>query len=604
VNDSAVLARLAVEALTAAGVGHVVLCPGSRSAPLAYALAEPAGTDSPAPALHVRHDERVAAFTALGVARGALAVGAALAGAVVTTSGTAAANLHPAVLEAHHAGVPLVVVTADRPPALRGTWANQTSELQADLFGGAVRARLDLADDVAAADPAAARVALLEALAAMWGTPDGTVRPGPVHLDLGFTDPLVPDEDEAPVPPATDVVVPRGHNLGTRGELVEPGGRTVVVAGDGAGWEARWLAEAGGWPLLAEPTSGARSGPNAIGPYRLLLELPELGGAVERVLVLGRPTLSRPVTRLLSRADVEVVLVSPYTDWPDPGRPVRRIVGLAAPSDLDGPKGWSRRPADDWLTAWVAAGEAAQRALDGVLDDVAAGWAGAGSRLSLGPLVAREVAAALQAGDLLVAAASNPIRDLDLAGRPFDVPVGDGPLFPGDHTRVVANRGLAGIDGTLSTAVGAGLARAGSFVQVLVGDLAFLHDVNGLLAGPGELRPDLQVVVLDDDGGGIFGLLEHGARAAGSPARDAVFERVFGTPHGADVESLCRGYGVTYRRADGIAQLRAALAEPAPGTSVVHVRSPRAGLRELHARIRAEVHASARAVLQQAVSAG
>ena len=618
-NDSAVLARLAVEALVAAGVGHVVLCPGSRSAPLAYALAEPAGA-GPAPDLHVRHDERVAAFTALGVARGAELAGVAgVTAAVVTTSGTAAANLHPAVLEAHHANVPLVVVTADRPAPLRGTWANQTSELQAGLFGDAVRARLDLGDDVAAADPAAARAALHDVLQAAWGRgPDD--RPGPVHLDLGFTDPLVPDDGADDVPddgaedgaddvpddgaagaahdvpaPAADPADPvrRWWNRTNRGETIAPGGRTVVVAGDGAGWEARWLAEAGGWPLLAEPSSSARSGPNAIGPYRLLLELPDLGGAVERVVVLGRPTLSRPVARLIARDDVEVVLVSPYPGWPEPGRGARRIVGLTYPDDLDPARtGWVRRGPDAWLERWLAAGAAAQTALDAVLDDVAAGWSGGTSARPLGPLVAREVAAALGPDEVLVAAASNPVRDLDLAARPFHVPVGDGGVRGGEHERVLANRGLAGIDGTLSTATGAALARDG-VVRVLIGDLGFLHDLNGLLAGPAERRPDLQVVVLDDDGGGIFSLLEHGERAGGSAARAAVFDRVFGTPHGADLAALCRGCGVPCTDAADVGTLRALLAAPPAGPSVVRVRSPRTGLRDLHAEIRAQVHASA-----------
>lgn len=592
-TPSALLARLAVDALAAAGVAHVVLCPGSRSAPLAYALAgRPEGVG---PALLVRHDERVAGFTALGVSRGDRAGGGTDPGAVVTTSGTAAANLHPAVLEAHHANVPLVVVTADRPRALRGTWANQTSELQAGLFGDAVRARLDLADTDAAADPDAAWEALVATLAAAFGTADGG-RPGPVHLDLGFEDPLVPHDDE-PALPRREALLRRRHGRAD-GEYLDAVDGTVVVAGDGAGWEARWLAEAGGWPLLAEPSSGARSGPNAIGPYRLLLELPELAGAVRRAVVFGRPTLSRPVSRLLAREDVEVVLVGPYADWPEPGRPVRRVVGSAAPAALrEAEKGWHRAGPDAWLARWLAVGEAAQQALDVVLDDVAAAWAAAAPDAvpALGPLVAREVAAAVRPHERLVAAASNPVRDLDLAGRPFDI-------APPRHVSdaafelVVANRGLAGIDGTLSTALGVALTWDWS-VRVLVGDLAFLHDVNGLLAGPGEHRPQLQVVVVNDDGGGIFHLLEHGERAATGPAHAAVFEQAFGTPHGADLGALCRGYGVPHLRVDDLAALRDVLAAPAGGVSVVEVRCGRAGLRDLHARIRAVVHESVRRTL-------
>ncbi|HEY6798771.1 MAG TPA: 2-succinyl-5-enolpyruvyl-6-hydroxy-3-cyclohexene-1-carboxylic-acid synthase [Kineosporiaceae bacterium] len=538
------LARLAVEAL--AGVGHVVLCPGSRSAPLAYALA--AAEAGGGPDLHVRHDERVAAFVALGAS-----------GAVVTTSGTAAANLHPAVLEAHHAGRPLVVVTADRPPALRGTWANQTSELQVSLYGNAVRARLDLADTDAARDPDGARAAVRAVVAAAFGAAG---RPGPVHLDLGFTEPLVPDDDGASWTPARPAWSARAEP-DDRPLTLAPGPRTVVLAGDGATPAARGLAERGGWPLLAEPSSGARGGTHAIGPYRLLLERAELGGAVERVVVFGRPTLSRPVTALLARDDVEAVLVSPYPDWPEPGRPVRRCSRVEVPApDPDG----------EWLVRWQRAGAAAAAGIDAVLDAEAAA-----GRLT-GPLVARELAAALRPGETLVVAASNPIRDVDLAARP---PVGRASLA------VVANRGLAGIDGTLATATGRAL-RDGGRVRALVGDVAFLHDAGALLLGPGERRPDLQVVVLNDDGGGIFELLEYGATAAvGKVSSAAVFERLFGTPHGADLGALCRAFGVPHELVKDADRLLAVLAGPLPGISVVEVRAERGRLRALHARLRA-----------------
>ncbi len=239
VTPSIALAVAAVDALVRAGVRHVVLCPGSRSAPLAYALA--AREQDGALRLWVRHDERVAAFTALGMGR------AGHPAAVVTTSGTAAANLHPAVLEAHHTGVPLVAVTADRPQSLRGTWANQTSELQSTLFGGAVRAHCDLA----VAEPAQLAGAITSALGG------GGQRPGPVHLDLGFEEPLLPDGElpaaEHRPPPAP--VAPSGPVT-----TLSTDRPTVVVAGDGAGPQARLLAEAAGWPLLAEPSSGARGG--------------------------------------------------------------------------------------------------------------------------------------------------------------------------------------------------------------------------------------------------------------------------------------------------------------------------------------------------------
>ena len=275
------LARLAVEALAAAGVGHVVLCPGSRSAPLAYELARAASVGGPE--LHVRHDERVAAFTALGVGLSGTTVGALL-----TTSGTAAANAHPAVLEAHHANRPLVVVTADRPPELRGTWANQTSELQASLFGPALRARLDLADTDLAAAPDVVRKELADTLAACHSGPchdgpgrsgHGGHRPGPVHLNLGFSEPLVPGDDDLPPPgwspdspPALSPRPEAGHVL-----LLVPGPRTVVLAGDGAGPAGAGVRRDGGAPPAGRTVvrgprwperGGALSAPARTAPVR------------------------------------------------------------------------------------------------------------------------------------------------------------------------------------------------------------------------------------------------------------------------------------------------------------------------------------------------
>ncbi len=597
------LAGLVVEQLGAAGVTHVVLCPGSRSAPLAYALDAVAcrGT-GPGPRLLVRIDERVAGFTALGVGRaGGLA-------AVVTTSGTAVANLHPAVLEAHHGGVPLVVVSADRPPALRGTWASQTSELQAHLFGDALRALLDLDDVAAAADPTATREGLRATLAAACGArADGrSGRPGPVQLNLGLSDPLLPPPDAvvtwgrrptqassmqaSPAPgasPASADVSPL---------VLARGPRTVVVAGDGTpsdGSAALALAAAAGWPLLAEPTSHARGGPHAVGPYRLLLEHPDLGGQVERVVVTGRPTLSRPVTRLLADPAVELVLVSEYHDWPDPGRRVLRAhrVVAAAPVGPDG-----ERAELEWAQRWRRADDAARRAVDRVL---ATAVADAGLN---GPLLAREVAACVGPGQLLVVGSSNPVRDLDLAAHPH----------PERALPALTNRGLAGIDGTVATATGVALQHPGP-VRVLLGDLAFLHDAGALLADPGELadarargpasngvpasRPWLQIVVLDDGGGGIFSLLEYGRRGADSEVEAARFERLFGTPHQVDLAALCAAHGVPLHRATGLAELQAALAEPPPGTSVLVVPADRAGLRPLHDSIRAAVAAAIRSAL-------
>ncbi|SDR98396.1 2-succinyl-5-enolpyruvyl-6-hydroxy-3-cyclohexene-1-carboxylate synthase [Jiangella sp. DSM 45060] len=550
VNPSTWAARTLVTELVRAGVRHVVLAPGSRSAPLAHALATASARGDLR--LHVRVDERVAAFTALGLARVAGPV------AVVTTSGTAAANLHPAVLEASHAGVPLLLLTADRPHELRGTGANQTTD-QVRLFGSAVRFFADVpAPYGRPGEDGDLRALLARAFAAAAGTRAGD--PGPVHLDLAYREPLVPDDD-AEWPVSSDGAVDVAPGPGpAEPTLLDDGPRTVVVAGDGAGSAARAYAEAAGAPLLAEPSSGARSGPNAVGPYRLLLDRPELGGPVERVVVFGHATLSRPVSALLAGERAEVVVVAGSApDWFDAGRRAARVLPAvaAAPGAGDG----------DWLASWQRAAKAAQDAVDTVL---------AAGPLT-GPAVAASVWAARRPGEALVAGSSNPIRDLDLAAAP---------LLADDAGPVLANRGLAGIDGTLSTATGVALG-TGAPARALVGDLTFLHDAGGLLVGPLEDHPDLQIVVVNDDGGGIFALLEHG-----DPAHADRFERVFGTPHGADLAALCAGYGVAHRRVTDAAALRSALAEPVAGRSVLEVPVARAALRDLHSRIRAAVDAA------------
>jgi len=572
-NPSTVLATVIVKALQDLGVQQFVLCPGSRSAPLAYALAELAGEGRIR--LHVRIDERSAGFLALGLARGSGAPAA-----VITTSGTAVANLHPAVLEAAHAGVPLLVISADRPHELRGSGANQTTD-QVKLFGGAVRWFGEIpAPQRRSGQVIGWRNVVARAVAAAIGNPGRD--PGPVHLNLAFAEPLLPDSR----PPDRDSSLDRDGSLAqdlppdwpeplsgpaglTRisepGEpaavILPPGPRTVVLAGDGAGPSAARVAAAAGWPLLAEPSSGAR-GPDAIGPYRLLLNLPELGARIERVVVYGRPTLSRPVTELLARPELDLVVVSQRPDWTDAGRRARLVAPAVRAEEVSDP---------GWLAQWQAAGAAAAAAINQVLDAEAAA-----GRLT-GPLIARELAAATGATDVLFTGSSNPIRDLDLAAAGL-----------GRGARVLANRGLAGIDGTLSTASGVALSVTGA-VRALVGDLTFLHDAGGLLIGPLEERPQLQIVVVDDGGGGIFGLLEQGALGRTGARQQAVFERVFETPQNADLRALCAGYGVRHERVDDLDGLRKALADPPPGTSVIQILVDRSAHHALAAHLRTAV---------------
>lgn len=592
-------ARVIVQALAALGVEDVVLAPGSRSAPLAYAIADAARPDGERPAgapslrLHVRVDERSAAFLAIGLARASAhgdgdQVQAPRPVAVVTTSGTAVANLHPAVLEAHHSGLPLLLLTADRPHELRGTGANQTTD-QVGLFAGAVRLTVDVPAPVGRSDEARGlRRTVSRAVAAATGARTGD--PGPVHLDLAFREPLVPGDSPWPAPSTAGLTVVQARHVspssttGAVPAVADPtaparrgGVPTVLVAGDGAGPTARRLAEANGWPLLAEPSSGARGGSHAIAAYRLLLAHPLLGGAVRRVVVLGRPTLSRPVQQLLARDDVEVIVVAPRgADWPDAPRNAADVL-LEPPARMR--QGRMPAPAG-WLDSWHTADATAGSAIDEVLDGLDTGRRSRSGTRVTGQALARVVAQVSGPDDALVVGSSNPVRDLDLMAR-WDTP----PV-------VLANRGLAGIDGTVSTAVGAALGLPRRRVRALLGDLTFLHDVGGLLRGPLEAPVHLQLVVANDDGGSIFATLE-----PGEPARADVFERVFGTPHGADLAALCAGYGVRHTRVSDVDGLLPALASPGPGLSVVEVRVDRTGRRALGERIAAEVAQAVDAVL-------
>ncbi|MHA7277214.1 2-succinyl-5-enolpyruvyl-6-hydroxy-3-cyclohexene-1-carboxylic-acid synthase [Arthrobacter sp. Hz1] len=541
-------ARLAVAALTAAGIRHVVVAPGSRSAPMAYALAEAEGVG--AVRLHVRIDERVGGFTALGLAQGVQGPVA-----VLTTSGTAVGELLPAVMEANHAAVPLVVLSADRPEELRGSGANQTTN-QVGLFGSHVRCALDVP---AGADPSPF---VTEALAKALVGPQG-----PVQLNLAFRDPLVPD----PAAATAHIAQPGGEPATTTTVLAAPSAvapttvaptttaRTVVVAGHGAGELAAVFAQHLNLPLLAEPSSNARFGPNAVAQYRLLLE--HLGSDVERVVVFGRPTLSRPVAALLARPEVEQALYLPGpVAWFTEGRRRERII-----ESLQELLQFAGRGEPGWLERWQQAGSYADAALRSLLAETT----------SLNGLQVADAVWEATDGNLVLGS-SNPIRDADLMASP-----GWHPL------EVYANRGLAGIDGTISTASGVALA-TGVPTRLLVGDLTFLHDAGGLLLGPGEDEADLQVVVLNDAGGGIFGLLEHGED--GNVGRHGVaVERLFGTPHTADLGALARGYGVRHQLVASAADLDAVLALPIRGRSVVEIRADRSGLRALHAAIRARI---------------
>jgi 2-succinyl-5-enolpyruvyl-6-hydroxy-3-cyclohexene-1-carboxylate synthase len=555
VNPSTAEARVIVDELVRNTVSHVVLCPGSRNAPLSLALHDAAASGRLE--LHVRIDERGAAFLALGIAA---RTGRPVA--VLCTSGTAAANFHPAVLEADRAGVPLIVLTADRPPELRAAGANQVID-QHRLYGGAVR----YSDEFAVAERRAGQNAYWRSqICRAWNAAYGEWRCGPVHLNLPFREPLVPEtgdgaEDwyeslEGRPGGARWTEVPE---FGALPSFVVPSARCgLVIACDSGVRAAGEWAEQHGWPVVSETGGIGLAGSTAISSGVWLLGVEEFIAThkPEQVLCIGRPTVFRQVQNVVSDPDVEVLMVRPDTDWPAPAHNVRQVGQW-----FDEPS----KPADpEWLAGWQRADAAAKAAVAAVLADEP--WP-SGIRL------ASELVGVLPADSLLVVGSSNPARDVALAcGSRPDV-------------LVHRNRGVAGIDGTVSTAIGAASVHRGRS-YALIGDLTFLHDANGLLTGPVERRPDLTIVVLNDDGGGIFTLLEQGA-----PEHRHSFERVFGTPHGADLGALCAGYRVPHVVAETITDFRAAL-RPARGLRVVEVRVDRSLHRDLHARLKSAVAAA------------
>jgi 2-succinyl-5-enolpyruvyl-6-hydroxy-3-cyclohexene-1-carboxylate synthase len=562
VNPSTAQAQVLVDELVRCGVTEAVLCPGSRNAPLSFALhrADAAGRLR----LHVRIDERTGAFLALG-----LALRSGRAVPVVCTSGTAAANLHPAVLEAAHAGVPLLALTADRPPELIGTGANQTV-VQPGLFGDAPRLELGLGvARRAAGQQAGWRAAVAKAVAVAVGRVGG--RPGPVHVNLPFAEPLMPDAavaDLADWPesldgrpgaaPWTAFPPPPDAQRDAPPLPLDPDLPTLVVAG--AVPTGAVPAPPGGAPVVAEPHSPLWPGSLRTGPW-LVNALAD--GQLPRpaqVLLHGRPTLHRSIARLLADDQVAVYAVAGTVGAELP--PSVRAVGR--PPRL--------QPPPDWCARWSAADQLAADGLDKALAEPGA---------PTGQRLAAALITALPHGAMLLLGSSNPVRDVSLAARPR-----------GGLT-VLANRGVAGIDGTVSTSAGAALAHASAAGgraapgYALIGDLTVLHDLTGLVLGPDEPRPDLTLVVLNDTGGGIFSLLEQGA-----PEHAASFERVFGTPHRVRLDAVCAGLGVAYRRVDDLSALPGALGGVGDGVRVVEVPASREGLREGHAAVRASVRAA------------
>ncbi|MCW3066183.1 MAG: 2-succinyl-6-hydroxy-2,4-cyclohexadiene-carboxylic acid synthase/2-oxoglutarate decarboxylase [Solirubrobacterales bacterium] len=542
-TDTYLLLRAFCDELARAGVAHVATSPGSRSTPLVLSLVR-----EPRLRAWSHVDERSAAFFALGVAK---ATG--LPSAIVCTSGTAAANYLPAVIEAHEARVPLIVLTADRPPELRDNGAGQTID-QLKLYGSAVKWFVE----VGSHEWSRERERWIRTLASRAVLTALEGRPGPVHLNFPLREPLVLDAplpaaaggrpDGAPwvssTPPAGNP--PAATLSGTR--------RGVIVAGReerGAWRGVGALAEGLGWPVLADPLSGARRGAAAIAHYDALLRDEAWGAAhaPEVVLRVGDLPTSKSLRTWLAGLDAEQIAVDPEGAWQDPAGVVsRRLDNLPVRAGAADP---------DWLYAWRAADRVVVEALE----------AAVGADLTE-PRVAVELGARLPSAATLVVASSMPVRDVETFF----------PLRP-DPPRVLSNRGANGIDGTVSTAFGvAATATPEERTVLLIGDVALAHDIGGLLAAR-RLSLDLTIVLLNNDGGGIF----HFLPVAGET--DA-FEQHVATPHGLDFAHAAALYGCDHERVEDLGSFRTALdaALATPGASIVEVPTERVANVEAHRR--------------------
>lgn len=608
-SPATLLARAVVASLVEAGVKRVVISPGSRNAPLTYALADAAQAGYLQ--LRVVVDERSAAFVALGASRSDwLHEGLARPAVAVMTSGSAVANAHPAVVEADAAGVPLIILSADRPHALVNTGASQTT-VQTGIFGAATRYQADLGDTNASG---AVANQVRRAVAAASGRL--SLDPGPVHLNVRLAPPLAPA-----APWQVPHLEPKTHWLRARKPLEEqlngvtvsqvgcrlgldPARRGVIVVGDNDDAQlahyAAALAHAWGWPLLAEPTSLVRTDANAVAAYSALLaggdgsvggDGAQLSQEIEQLLVVGHPTLTRPISALLAREDIYQVVLTNRARWSDvsgqaayvttleqalsslniPGGGADAGAEAGADADAGGDASASadagagagvdkNAPSPLWLQRWLQAGQqqlnatsvtkAAQMALTT--------WQATSQYESHSQSTAIH-SDGLESSVTLMAASSMAIRYLDArlpAGKQLK-------KMPGP---VVANRGLAGIDGTISTAVGLAWA-SGQPVRVIIGDLAATHDLTGLVKAVTETEVDLQVIVLDDHGGKIFSGLEYGASELSN-----YFPRFFTTAQQVDFAQAAAAFGTHVSVIDDVDGLQSLLSKTIEGRSLVHVK--------------------------------
>jgi 2-succinyl-5-enolpyruvyl-6-hydroxy-3-cyclohexene-1-carboxylate synthase len=573
-NGNTALASAFVEELARGGLRHAVVSPGSRSTPLAVALWR-----QPEIEVSVIVDERSAAFFALGAAQATRTPVALLC-----TSGTAAANYHPAVCEADESAVPFVVLTADRPPELRGIGAGQTID-QVKLYGESVRWFCEVGTHQANDDGLLHyRSVACRALAAA----RGETRPGPVHLNLPWREPLAPLAVEGAVT-ATDPLALSGRNgrpltavtsidlepsafllnemAGHIGDAISG----VIVAGRQLDPELReplvHLARASGFPILAEPTSQLRCGPHdrsyVIATYDSLLRDEHFARSVVPDLVLrfGEMPTSKSLRSWLSASGADQIVIDPYGGWNEPTNRAAAIL-RADPTELAA--GWAarlereERPAPQrWLDAERAAREAIESAF-------------AGSTISE-PALHHTLSQAHREGDLVYTASSMPIRDQEA-------------FLPSNDTDVafLCNRGTNGIDGLLSSGIGAAHA-SGRPTTIVTGDLGLLHDIGGL-AALRDVSTPVRIVVIDNDGGGIFGFLPQA-----TALEEDEFEALLGTPRGIDTGKAATLFGLPHRTLTSLTELSAALAD---GTGLIEVKTDRPRNLAIHRQLENDVRRS------------
>lgn len=560
-NAGVTFAATLVDEWVRLGLTDAVISPGSRSTPMALALAE-----HPAVRVHVQIDERSAGFIALGLSRRHQRPAVAL-----TTSGTAAVELHPAVVEAHHACVPLLAVTADRPPELRGVGAPQTIDQQG-LFAGATRWECDPGPP----DPAGATT-WRETARDCWRAATAAV-PGPVHLNLPFREPLLGPlgalSEPMPVPADAGVVTFAPAGLAETARIAErcTGRRGVVICGDRAVRSPqdraaiRKLAAVLGWPILADHLSGLRDGSaEVIERADGFLRVPTVAEALapEIVVHIGASLASRVVGEWLASSGAGHIGVDRWGQIPDPAGVIDQRVTAEvgafcdAVARLVGPSA-----APDWLETWQRVERTTRSTQERTL--------GAWSQVTE-PGAVRAALAAVPEDGALVVSSSMPVRDLEwfAPGRP--------------DVCVFANRGANGIDGVLSTAVG--IALGGGPVVCLTGDLAFVHDLGGLVGLP-RRGVDLAIVVVDNGGGGIFSFLPQAQML-----RPELFEQLYSTPHGLDLAAVSRALGLPATTVSTQAGLESELVgwRERPGVQVIVANSDRETNVAVHDRLAAAV---------------